>query len=235
MTKCRVCKSLQVIYEHCKSAKYTHKLLCALEKGSFKPKLNTCLRSLPCPRIYNIVELHCLKRPRGTTWILEVTSMSLVLALSLGTKGTIKPSSVVDKWKRRWKEVELWRAGLWVTKSGQCALWPVWSAKRRPNYSNSTQNPRVVAAEYSLYANRWIVSFLMVCGLLVTFCVKSWLTIHLTVTFLTWLCRLNIWQSKVLTGVVSYDWWNYLHWFSFTFCGLWWFRNQFDLISTDLC
>lgn len=150
-----------------------HKLSCALEKGSFKQKLNTCLRFLPCPRIYNVVELHCLKHPRRTTGVLEVTSMSLVLTLSLGTKGTIKPSSVVDKWKRRWKEMELWRAGLRVTKSGQCALWPMWSAKRRPNYSDSTPNPRVVAAEYGLYANRWMVSFLMVCGLLVTFCVNN--------------------------------------------------------------
>lgn len=78
-----------------------HKLSCALEKGSFKQKLNTCLRFLPCPRIYNVVELHCLKHPRRTTGVLEVTSMSLVLTLSLETKGTIKPSSVVDKWKRR--------------------------------------------------------------------------------------------------------------------------------------
>lgn len=140
------------------------------------------------------------KTLQGTTGVSELTSMLFTLALCVGTKGTIKPSSLVDKWERRWNEMELWRAGLPVPKSGQHALWPMWPAKRRPSFSDSTQNPRVVAAERGLYANRWIVSFLTICRLFVTFYAKSWLTIHLTITFLIWLYTVNIWQSKGWQG-----------------------------------
>lgn len=86
----------------------------------------------------------------------------MMAALSSGWTETFQPSLLVGRWKWRRSEMGFWRTRIFIQEICQHTHRSLFLAKGRQSNVDSAQDPRVVACECGLSANRLVMSTLLI-------------------------------------------------------------------------